>query len=500
MAQMTLSSLNYGAPITTKSTGLGRGFSTPQRAKVERPMQFQTMDSMSLQNLPKPKANTIQPVAQTDTSNPSTNVFSSPDLLNNFNSALQESLSYDPTQRMNVFQGVASQGGPLGGTDYGKLRDDNLNSYFKRYGIQNSYNNIPKAGQALSEPYKPNKVASASNSSFDYSNFGNVLKSIKEEQDVYKRVSDPNFKLLSEEEMSKLADERFKKEWANRTWQDLYKPIDPVQHEKIRQQIIADIKVGKQSKAALGMFDANSTNQARQADAYSLFNRSKNTARNSYLDELRQDNATRQYFDTEEGKKRVEAGKKLLDFYGTQTGLADNTLYLYGQREAPVDPVNKGTAFTFYGIPGTGGGLNSATEYQKRYADAVKKLSEEKYAKRIADPEGTTDLNLTREDHQKIRDMIAGDFNKSVGLTGEFVPFGYNKFNVDALTKTYYDSNPVNVMTNAKLDDKTMRKEAIRRTLNIGPGRPRWNNIWDAGGYADKLRNPGATRPRWSMY
>lgn len=499
MAQMTLSSLNYGAPITTKSTGLGRGFSTPQRAKVERPMQFQTMDSMSLQNFSKPKANTIQPfgqlqpLGQTDISNQSTNVFSSPDLLNTFNSALRENLSYGSSNpnlsvgsinsaRMDILRRVATQGGPLSGTEYGRL---------------NSYNNIPKAGQALSEPYKPNKVAGAGSSSFDYSNFGNVLKSIKEEQDVYKRVSDPNFKLLSEDEMSKLADERFKKEWANRSWQDLYTPIDPAQHEKTRQEIIKNIKAGKASKTQLGMFEKHNTNQARKEDAMSLFNRGISRARDSYLSDLRQDNATRQYFDTEEGKKRIEAGKKLLDFYGTKTGLADNTSYLYGQNE--TDQRYKGAAFTFYDMYGDPLS-NPATEYQKRYADELKKLKEEKFAKRLADPELNVSLGITKEDYQKIRDTIAGDFNKSVGLTGEFVPFGYNKFNTDALTKSYYESNPINFLTGAKLDDKAMKKEATRRMLNIAPGRPRWNSIWDAGGYADRLKNPGATRPMWSIY
>jgi hypothetical protein len=308
-----------------------------------------------------------------------------------------------------------------------------------KYGIQNS--NIPKAGQALSEPYKPNKVAGAGSSSFDYSNFGNVLKSIKEEQDVYKRVTDPNFKLLSEDEMSKLADERFKKEWANRSWQDLYKPIDPAQHEKIKQGIIKDIKAGKQSKVALGMFERNNTNEARRTDAMSLFNRSKDKARASYLNELRADNATRQYFDTEEGKKRTEAGKKLLDFYGTYS-------------PGSVSPMDNSSV---YGVNLGGQYGNSPFLFDERYLKAQQtgeNLLSKEYMGRIGktakDLAGLTpyqqaylnELNKQKGtgqsiDFNKIRDTIAGDFNKSVGLTGEFVPFGYNKFNVDALRKSY---------------------------------------------------------------
>jgi len=510
MAQMTLAGLNYGAPMATKSTGLGRGFYTPQQAKVERSAQYQNLDAMALENLSKPKANRIQPLQQpVDINNSGTNVFSSPDMLNNFNSMLRENVSYvsnvDPRldsrgkmdvinrAKMDVYNRILTEGGPLGGTEYGKLKNDQANEFRKRRGLGNIYGSIPKAGQALSEPYKPTKVTGASNSSFDFSNFGNALKAIKEEQASYKRFSDPNFKLLSEEEMSKLADERFNKEWANRTWQDLYTPIDPAKHNKAREKLLADVKAGKQSKTALGMFDRYQTNNEQMGSANDLFSRSKSGARAGYLSELRQDNATKQFFDSEAGKKRIEAGKKLIDFYGTQTGLADSTFHLYGKQEDIYDDRTIGAAFTFQDIPGSAGTQKVTTEYQKKYVDAINKLKEERREKKI--PSG-----LSKEDHIKIRDMIAGDFNKSVGLTGEFVPFGYNKLNVDAAAKSYYEGNPKNTLTGVPLEENARQKEFLRRTLNIAPVRARWDSIWGEGGYRDTKRNPGAVRPAWSIY
>lgn len=442
--------------MAAKSTGLGSRFVTPQRAKVERSGQFQKMDLFGSQNLSKPKDRTIQPFEQPlDISNPSTGIFASPDMLNTYNSSLQANLAdYVPnkntsqqlvdSQKLDMLQRVANQGGPVDGTDFGALTDKRTNDTFKRYGMQNS--NIPKAGQALSEPYKPNKAANASNSSFDYTNFKNVLRSVRDEQNFYKELSDPNFKILSEEEMAKQADERFNKDYANKTWKDLYQAPN-----------LANLEKG------IGFNSPEYRVRAAQEGAADLFNRNKSRARNSILSELRQQQASKQYFDSEEGKKRVDAGKKLLDFYGTQTGLADNTSYMYGLDEERnrLDPRVKGASFTFYDMLGSGnlGGVNPTptTEYQKRYADELKKQGE------------GVSKRLTVEEHKKIRDMITDDFNKSIGFTGKFIPFKYNKFNLGAYDKGFFENPMKNPMTQQTYDDATLKQLFSKGALNYDP-------------------------------
>jgi hypothetical protein len=477
MALMTLSSLNYGAPALGKSTGLGRGFSTPQQAKVERPMQFQNMDFFASQNLLKPKAKTTQPVEQTlDISNPGTNIFASPDMLNTFNSSLQANLTdYAPnknksqqwldSQRLDILQRVANTGASLEGTQYRTLLDKAENERLKRYGIQNS--NIPKAGQALSEPYKPNKVTGANNSSFDYKNFTNVLNSIRDEQNFYKELNDPNFKILSEEEMAKQADERFNKDYANKTWKDLYVAPNPEAVERQRQQAIKDFAAGKVGKAAIGFSSPEYKLRAAQEGAADLFGRAKEGARGGILWELRQRQAAKQYFDSEEGKKRIDAGKKLLDFYGTYSaaGLSplDNSVVYGADKNSPF-LFDEGALKAYQ----TGGRLSP--EYMAKIGKTSKDLAgltpyQQAYLNELNKQKGTGQS----VDFNKIRDTVTENFNKSVGFTGKFVPFKYNKFNEGASEKGFFENPMKNPMTGQTYDDATLKRLFAMSTLNYDP-------------------------------
>lgn len=502
---MTLSNLNYEAPMAAKSTGLGLGFVTPQRAKIERSRQFQNMDLFASQNLLKPKqtqektitpnnpivadsdedifasqnlfkpqAKTTQPVEQTlDIGNPGTDIFASPDLFNTFNSSLQANLSANPIKnpgvdernRLDFLQRVANTGAPLGGTDYRTLLDKAENERLKRYGIQNS--NIPKAGQALSEPYKPNKVTGANNSSFDYKNFTNALNTIRDEQNFYKELSDPNFKILSEEEMAKQADERFNKEYANKTSKDLYEAPNLAAVERQRQQAIKDFAAGKGSKARIGFSSPEYALSAAQQSAADLFERSKGRARASILSELRQQQAAKQYFDSEEGKKRIDAGKKLLDFYGTYSaggvspldnsgvyGADKNSPFLFDERALKAYQTGERLSPEYMAKIGkTSKDLAGLTPYQQAYLNELNKQK------------GTGQS----VDFNKIRDTVTEDFNKSVGFTGKFVPSKYNKFNEEARKKSYFENPMKNPMTGQTYDDATLKRLFAMGTLNYDP-------------------------------
>lgn len=477
---MTLSSPNYGAPALGKSTGLGRGFSTPRPAKVERSAQFQNMDLFASQNLFKPKAKTTQPVEQTlDISNPGTDIFASPDMFNTFNSSLQANLTdYAPnkdksqqwldSQRLDILQRVANTGAPLEGTQYRTLLDKSRN----KYGMQND-SSIPKAGQALSEPYKPNKVTGASNSSFDYKNFTNVLNSIRDEQNFYKELSDPNFKILSEEEMAKQADERFNKEYANKTWKDLYVAPNLEAGERQRQQAIKDVAAGKVGKAAIGFSSPEYKLRAARESAADLFGRSAGKARSNILSELRQQQAAKQYFDSEEGKKRIDAGKKLLDFYGTYSwggvspmdnssvygldlgGKYKDDSFLFDERYLKAKQTGENLLSTEYmgRIGKTAKDLAGLTPYQQAYLNELNKQKE-------------TGQSI---DFNKIRDTVAGDFNKSAGFTGKFVPFKYNKFNEGAREKSYFENPMKNPITGQTYDDATLKRLFAMGSLNYDP-------------------------------
>jgi len=449
--------------MAAKSTGLGRGFVTPQRAKVERSGQFQKMDLFGFQNLSKPKDRTIQPFEQPlDISSPGTDIFASPDLFNTFNSSLQANLSANPIKnpgvdernRLDILQRVANTGAPLGGTDYRTLLDKGENERLKRYGIQNS--NIPKAGQALSEPYKPNRVTGANNSSFDYKNFTNVLNSIRDEQNFYKELSDPNFKILSEEEMAKQADERFNKEYANKTWKDLYKAPNLTNAEK-----------------GIGFNSPEYRVRAAQEGAMDLFNRSKSGARGSILSELRQQQAAKQYFDSEEGKKRIDAGKKLLDFYGTYSWGGVSPLDNSGVYGVDLGGQYGNSPFLFderaLKAKQTGVDLLSP-EYMARIGKTAKDLAgltpyQQAYLNELNKQKGTGQSI----DFNKIRDTVTEDFNKSVGFTGKFVPFKYNKFNEGAREKSYFENPMKNPMTGQTYDDATLKRLFATGALNYDP-------------------------------
>jgi len=405
MALMTLSSLNYGAPMAAKSTGLGSGFVTPQRAKVERSGQFQKMDIFASQNINKPKQLLEQAPIPANPISQNNNIFGSPDLLNNFDSVFQQNLAdtaKNPVARMNMLDRAAQQGRPVDSKYFlpgaGRMLPGSYNP------AQSS--SIPQAGQALSEPYKP---SSTSNSSYNFQNFENMLKSIQAEQDMYKQVSDPNFKSLSENEMAAQADEKFNKTWANKTWKDYYTPVDPVRDQRIRQGILDRIKKGKATQTALSMHNANYTNANQEASAIDLFNRSKKAARKNYLSEIRQTNASKQYFDSEEGKKRAEAGKKMLEFYGEPKNLAIGDSYSTPEAVLKSRETGGSTPYEkeYYKK------LGPLTPYEKAYRDELAKGSKADQA----------------------RDKVMQDFNKSVGLTGNFVPYNFNKFNQDTLQK-----------------------------------------------------------------
>jgi hypothetical protein len=405
MTPMTLLSPYYGAPAFGKSTGLGRGFSTFRPAKVERPAQFQNMDLFASQNMNKPKQLLEQAPIPSNPISQNNNIFGSPDLLNNFDSVFQKNLAdtaKDPVARMNMLDRAAQQGRPVDSKYFlpgaGRMLPGSYNP------AQSS--SIPQAGQALSEPYKP---SSTSNSSYNFRNFEDMLKSIQAEQDMYKQVSDPNFKSLSENEMAAQADEKFNKTWANKTWKDYYTPVDPVRDQRIRQGILDRIKKGKATQTALSMHNANYTKANQEASAIDLFNRSKAAARKNYLSEIRQTNASKQYFDSEEGKKRAEAGKKMLEFYGNPDAS------VRGDKYSTPEAVLKSRE--------TGG----STPYEKEYYKKLGPLTPYEKAYRDELAKGSK--------ADQARDKVMQDFNKSVGLTGNFVPYNFNKFNQDTLQK-----------------------------------------------------------------
>ena len=66
MPAMTLAGPNYGTPPTASGTGLGRGFLTPQKAKIERPEYYQNLDSFAFQNFNKPRVKMIQTLGPTE--------------------------------------------------------------------------------------------------------------------------------------------------------------------------------------------------------------------------------------------------------------------------------------------------------------------------------------------------------------------------------------------------------------------------------------------------
>ena len=427
MAQMTLFGPSFGAPATSMNTGLGRGFSTPQQANVERPMQYQNLDAMALENLSKPKIKSAKPLAQAEsTSTQLDDIFAPSASWKNYNTSMQLNRDYlykDPNFKFNM--------------ENSKQKDQYLNR--------------PKAGQALSTPWKPSQSMNSGNSA--YLDFRNTLNSIRDEQDIYKQVSDPNFKVLSEEEIQAEAQKQFNDVWANKTWQDFYKQADPAARAKARQQIVDDIKVGKQSKTALGFFDRYQTDEMDKASAQETYERFKNSAPSGFESKLRQLTNAKKYFDSEEGKKRLEAGKKMLDFYGTTTNFADGTGSFYGENPDPVDD----GSFIFDRVSGV---LNAPrTEYQKRYAA--------EFEKRQSDPSKVTGMN--REEHKKIRDLIMGDFNKSVGFTGKFTPYEFTDANVES---TFQNLKRSPAMRNAygNLSDEELRKVALKQVGKFNGG------------------------------
>lgn len=432
---MTLSSLNYEAPMATKSTGLGSRFVTPQRAKVERSGQFQKMDLFGSQNMNKPKQPLEQAPILANPISQNNNIFGSPDQLNSFDSAFQANLAgpdNNPAARMNILSRAAQQGRPVDSKYFlpgaGRMLPGSYNP------AQSS--SIPRAGQALSEPYKPSNT---SNSSYNFPSFENMLKSIQAEQGMYKQVSDPNFKSLSEDEMAAQANERFNKTWANKTWKDYYTPLDPADVQRQRQGILDRIKKGKASQTQLNMFDAYKTNKNQEASAIDLFNRNKEAASKNYLSEIRQTNASKQYFDSEEGKKRAEAGKKLLEFYGNPNDLVIGDKYTRSEAELKFRETGGGSTPAEKKVSKL---LGPLTPYEKAYRDELAKGS-------------TAD---------KARDKVMQDFNKSVGLTGNFVPYGYNKFNQAAQAKSMSEKKYFQNLTPEEL-----KKETIRQAFYFDP-------------------------------
>lgn len=410
MAMTTLSNLNYGAPALGKSTGLGRGFSTPQQAKVERPMQFQNIDFFASQNLLKPKANTIQPfgqlqpLGQTEISNP----YSEQEGLKNLNTGISLAKEYEmkgflTSNERNpaIIQNV------LSGKSY---TADMLNEYRRN---QNQLAALPKAGQALSEPYVPGKNLSGQYSGESPEvierNLRNRLQNIEEELKLYQSVSSPDFKTLSEEEIASKAKERFNKEWGNKTWKDFYKAPDLAAVERTRQQAIKDFNEGKGSKARIGFSSPEYALSAAQEGAASLFSRSVGDAENKYAYELRKLNAAKQYFDSEEGKKRIDTNKKFLEFYGKDTpGFQSLNLsedILRSRQAGGTTPYEK----DYYKK------LGALSPYQKTYFDELVKNSK--------DNKGSIDRNA----ENKARDKVMQDFNKSIGANDLYIPYDYSE-------------------------------------------------------------------------
>jgi hypothetical protein len=326
------------------------------------------------------------------------------------------------------------------------------------------YLNRPKAGQPLSEPWTQGKSVSTNN--YSASNFKDVLKSIQDEQAIYKQVSDPNFKLFSEDEIQAEAQKKFNNVWGNKTWQDVYIPKDQAKRAKARQDLVEEVKQGRADPVALGFFDKYQNEAQDKADAMDLFTRLKSAALPNFENELRQLAGAKKYFDSAEGKKRAEAGKKLLDFYGTQTGLADETVYQYGQN----DPYRTDLAFTFVNLPRGGeilGGVKPTTEYQKRYASEVEKLKSKKQE------------SLSESDYKNIRDTIMQDFNKSVGFTGKFTPYEFTNANLDTTVESF-KRNP-NINKNFS-SEQELRQEALNQLGQFKNGAPFSLNSF-LGGY-----------------
>jgi len=423
MAQMTLSSLNYGAPAPSKSTGLGRGFYTPQQAKVERSAQYQNLDAMASGNVNKPTPKTPQVLEQaSNVRDPNEDLFGSSSALNNYNTWLQTDVG-SPSAAKNI--------------------------------------NRPIAGKALSEPYYNSKTTS--NSSFNFGDFSDMLGKIYNEQSLFKQVSDPNFKALSEEEISKESDKIYKQKLGNTTWQDFLKPEkDAATVERNRQESFKFFK-GDPTKIArsAALTSKYGTQEYKNMDAKQLFTNVEETAPSSYRDRLRELTAAKQYLGTEEGKKRAEAGKKLLDFYGSNLDGANSFAFGSDIYDGSYDYDDRNKNFMFSKAyldrKESGLGLNPVgmnwdkvglTPYMKAYKDELTKQ------------QGLAGKTLTFSDNQKIRDKITKDFNQSVGFTGtgKFVPYEFTDANVNAKV-AYLKDYP---RTQKGLSDADLRKQAIR--------------------------------------
>jgi hypothetical protein len=362
------------------------------------------------QNLFKPKAKTTQPfgqpqpLAQTEISTP----YSEQEALKNLNTGISLAKEYEMSGFLNsnkhqpqLIQDV------LSGKSY------TANMLYQDRRNQNQLAALPKAGQAISEPYIPGKNLSGQYSGESpeviQRNLRNRLQNIEEELKLYQSVSSPDFKTLSEEEIANKAKEKFNKEWSNKTWKDFYKAPDLAAVERERQQAIKDFAAGKSSKARIGFSSPEYALSAARQGAADLFSRSVDNAENSYAYELRKLNAAKEYFNSEAGKKRIDTNKKFLEFYGKDTpgfqslNLSEDILRSW--QAGGITPYEK----DYYKK------LGALTPYQKTYFDEL--------AKNSKDNKGSIDRNA----ENKARDKVMQDFNKSIGANDFYLPYDYSE-------------------------------------------------------------------------